>query len=159
MNAGQASSTYIGDRSNDEIPTFVTEALLDLHYACLIQAKTWGILSRHGAILSSMGGRVSISTMLQLANSAGFAGRILTLAWKSQSEPESVIGGYAKEEENGRGPVRRELHFQAPVVADTQDFSSVSSPQLFFLRFSRTVHLLAQHCAHLKLILNWHRIN
>ena len=102
---GQVSSTYVGDRSADKIPSFVSEALLDLHYVCLVQARAYGVLSRRGAVLSSIGGRVPISTMLQLADAAGFNGRVLSLAWKSQSEPASVIGGYAEEEEKGRGPV------------------------------------------------------
>ena len=56
-----------------------------------------------------MGGRVPSSIMLQLADAAGYVGRVLSLAWKAQSEPESVIGGYAEEEKKGRGPVSRML--------------------------------------------------
>ena len=43
--------------------------------------------------------------MLELADVAGYSGRILTVWWKEQSEPESVIGGYAEHEMKGLGPV------------------------------------------------------
>ena len=43
--------------------------------------------------------------MLDLADVAGYNGRILTVWWKEQSEPESVIGGYAENEKQGLGPV------------------------------------------------------
>ena len=47
--------------------------------------------------------------MLELADAAGYSGRILTLWWKAQSEPESVIGGYAEHEEKGLGPVSHRI--------------------------------------------------
>ncbi|KAF2819835.1 hypothetical protein CC86DRAFT_412757 [Ophiobolus disseminans] len=101
---GQASSTYVGDRSQDKIPPFASTALLDLHYVALWQAKTFGLLSPTGAVLSSMGGRVATDAMLKLADAAGFVGRVISLSWKEQSEPENVIGGYAEFEKQGLGP-------------------------------------------------------
>ncbi|PYI10995.1 hypothetical protein BO78DRAFT_359406 [Aspergillus sclerotiicarbonarius CBS 121057] len=102
---GQTSSTYFesGDVSS-VAPLFVSAALLDLHYVCLLQARTFNLLSKSGVLLSSMGGRVPLDTMLRLAESAGFMGRILSMSWKVQSEPEEVIGGYAKAQERGLGP-------------------------------------------------------
>ena len=47
--------------------------------------------------------------MLELADVAGYSGRILTVWWKAQSEPESVIGGYAEHEEKGLGPVSHRI--------------------------------------------------
>lgn len=105
LSNGQTSATYVGDRASDKIPPLVSSALLDLHYVCLRQAKASGLLSRSGAILSSMGGRVQLETMLKLADAAGYVGRVLGLSWKEQSEPESVIGGYAAHQEKGLGPV------------------------------------------------------
>ncbi|KAF2009734.1 hypothetical protein BU24DRAFT_358557 [Aaosphaeria arxii CBS 175.79] len=104
LDNGQASSTYVGDRTLDRIPPFASTALLDLHYVALWQAKNFNLLSQTGAVLSSMGGRVDIETMLKLADAAGFVGRVVSLAWKEQSEPENVIGGYAEFENNGLGP-------------------------------------------------------
>lgn len=107
---GQTSSTYVGDRTVDNVPPKVSAALLDLHYVCLRQAKTLGLIGPSGVILSSMGGRVSLHTMLALARAAGFAGRILTMSWKAQSEPEAVIGGYAEHQLQGLGPVSKITH-------------------------------------------------
>ena len=58
-----------------------------------------------------MGGRVSTETILELADLAGYSGRILTVWWKEQSEPESVIGGYAEHEKKGLGPVSPSIIF------------------------------------------------
>lgn len=102
---GQTSSTYVGNRSADKVPRSISVALLDLHYVCLVQAKNFNLLSSAGTILSSIGGRVPIQTLLELADVAGYSGRILTIWWKEQSEPESVIGGYAEHEKKGLGPV------------------------------------------------------
>lgn len=112
LSSGQTSSTYIGDRTSDKIPQFVSSALLDLHYVCLRQADSLGLLSRSGAILSSMGGRVPLEAMLNLAEAAGYVGRVLGFSWKAQSEPESVIGGYAEHQKKGLGPVG--LHHDLP---------------------------------------------
>lgn len=46
-----------------------------------------------------------MKTILELADLAGYSGRILTLWWKEQSEPNSVIGAYAEYEKKGLGPV------------------------------------------------------
>ena len=43
--------------------------------------------------------------MLEIADVAGYSGRIMTIWWKTQSEPESVISGYAEHEKKGLGPV------------------------------------------------------
>ena len=102
---GQVSSTYVSDRSADNVPLFISAALLDLHYVCLLQARAFRLLSSGGAVLSSMGGRTSFEVMLKLADAAGYVGRILSLSWKEQSEPESVIGGYAEYQKKGLGPV------------------------------------------------------
>lgn len=108
---GQTSSTYFN--SNDVsnlVPLFVSTSLLDLHFVCLLQARTFNLLSKSGVLLSSMGGRVPIETMLRLSEAAGFTGRILSMSWKVQSEPDEVIGGYAKAQERGLGPVSYPLY-------------------------------------------------
>ena len=53
-----------------------------------------------------MGGRVPLQSMLDMAAAAGYTGRVVSLSWKVQSEPESVIGDYANEQKAGRGEVR-----------------------------------------------------
>ncbi|GKZ30033.1 hypothetical protein AbraIFM66950_007553 [Aspergillus brasiliensis] len=102
---GQTSSTYFDCSDvSGVVPSFVSTALLDLHYVCLLQAKTFNLLTETGTVLSSMGGRVPVDTMLRLADAAGFTGRILSMSWKVQSEPDSVIEGYATQQEKGLGP-------------------------------------------------------
>ena len=59
-----------------------------------------------GAILSSMGGRVSVQSMIDMGDAAGYSGRIISLAWKIQSEPEAVIGGYAENQRKTSSQVR-----------------------------------------------------
>ncbi|KAF7592446.1 hypothetical protein BBP40_000227 [Aspergillus hancockii] len=100
---GQMSSTFIGDRTADRVPTHVSEALLDLHYVCLNQARVMGLIKPSGAILSSMGGRIPVQSMLDMADAAGYTGRVVSLAWKVQSEPETVIGEYAENQKKGSG--------------------------------------------------------
>lgn len=102
---GQISSTFIGDRTADRVPIHVSEALLDLHYVCLYQARVMRLIKPLGAILSSMGGRVPVQSMLDMADAAGYSGRIVSLAWKIQSEPETVIGEYAENQKKGSGKV------------------------------------------------------
>ena len=65
-----------------------------------------------------MGGRVPLETMLKMADVAGYVGRILGLSWKEQSEPESVIGGYAEHQKNGLGPVSPNQIFQSIDLTD-----------------------------------------
>ena len=102
---GKTSSTYIGDRSTDNVPLHASSNLLDLHYVCLRQARDLHLLKPSGVILSSMGGRVPLEAMLKLADSAGYVGRVLGLSWKAQSEPEAVTGEYAEHQASGLGPV------------------------------------------------------
>jgi hypothetical protein len=107
--SGQTSSTYIGNRKADHIPAHVSAALLDLHYVCLRQADTFGVIKRSGVVLSSIGGRVPLQSMLEMAEAAGYKARVVSLSWKVQSEPESVIGDYAKEQREGRATVSFEV--------------------------------------------------
>lgn len=52
-----------------------------------------------------MGGRVPVQLMLNMAEAAGYTGRIVSLVWKIQSEPETVIGEYAENQKRGIGRV------------------------------------------------------
>jgi hypothetical protein len=108
------SSTYIGDRRADHVPAHVSAALLDLHYICLRQADAFGIIKPSGAVLSSMGGRVPLQSMLDMAEAAGYTGRVISLSWKVQSEPETVIGEYAEEQRRGLGEVSRQCYDHLP---------------------------------------------
>lgn len=97
----QTSSSYIGTRRED-VPGFIHKNLLTLHYLAILQAKSR--LAKNGVILSSIGARIPLSVLLQVAHEAGFTGSILTYTWKVQSEPEEVISGYAAWQKQGLGP-------------------------------------------------------
>lgn len=96
----QISSSFIG-RRKENVPEFVQSNLLTLHYLAILQAKSH--LADHGVILSSIGARVPLNTLLRLAHEAGYEGSIITFTWKAQSEPEEVIGGYAAWQKQGLG--------------------------------------------------------
>jgi drug/metabolite transporter (DMT)-like permease len=97
----QTSSTYI-DVRKEVLPEFISSNLLSLHYLALRQAR--GCLAKTGAVLSSIGGRIPLSAILNLAQESGYLGTILLYTWKIQSEPEEVIGGYAAWQKRGLGP-------------------------------------------------------
>ena len=97
----QTSSSFVDSRS-ESIPDFVHKNLLTLHYLAIIEAE--GHLADNGAILSSIGARIPLSSILDTATAAGAMGTILTYTWKVQSEPEEVIGGYAAWQKRGLGP-------------------------------------------------------
>ncbi|KAJ7724067.1 hypothetical protein DFH07DRAFT_855249 [Mycena maculata] len=63
------------------------------------------VLSPTGAVISSIGGRVPLAALLKMASEAGYRAKIVTYTWKIQSEPEEVVGGYKKNQEDGHGPL------------------------------------------------------
>lgn len=103
LKEGQTSSTFIASRS-EEIPEFINRYLITLHYLALKQAYT--LLRNNGRILSSIGGRIPLDFIERLGEECGYSSEILTYTWKRQSEPDEVIGGYAKWEQEGYGPFR-----------------------------------------------------
>lgn len=109
--AGQTSATFVAKR-HEPIPDFVAGALLALHWLALRQATP--MLRSGGRVLSSIGGRIPLATILRLAEEAGYAGKILIYTWKAQSEPEEVIGGYAAWQNRGAGP----FHFYPAAVLE-----------------------------------------
>lgn len=73
------------------------------------------LIKTSGAILSSMGGRIPLPSMLDMVDAAGYSGRVISLAWKIQSEPETVIGEYA---ENQKERARKVCsHHQARLLS------------------------------------------
>ncbi|MFE2425072.1 class I SAM-dependent methyltransferase [Streptomyces hokutonensis] len=116
---GQTSSTFISARS-EEVPSFVEKYLMTLHYLALQQARPF--LRVGGRVLSSIGGRVPLPEALAMSRAAGYNSSILTYTWKVQSEPDEVVGGYARWEREGLGP----FHFY-PVGLLRSTFQGVSA--------------------------------
>ncbi|ORX77225.1 hypothetical protein BCR32DRAFT_186209, partial [Anaeromyces robustus] len=96
------NSGHYLEKREERIPKEVHAAMLDLHYLAIQQAGEF--LEDNGIILSLIGGRVPLDTITSLGQKADVDSKILSYKWKVQSEPEDVIGGYAKQEENGYGP-------------------------------------------------------
>jgi len=96
------NSGHYLEKRKERIPKEVHAAMLDLHFLALQQAGDF--LEENGVILSLIGGRVPLDTIISLGKHAGINSEILSYKWKVQSEPEDVIGGYAKQEEEGYGP-------------------------------------------------------
>jgi len=96
------NSGHYLEKRKERIPKEVHGAMLDLHYLALQQASEF--LEEKGVILSLIGGRVPLDTITGLGKKAGIHSEVLSYKWKVQSEPEDVIGGYAKQEEQGYGP-------------------------------------------------------
>lgn len=117
MNHEQTSSSFF-DFRHETIPGIVTKNLLTLHYLAILEAKRH--LASRGIILSSIGARVPLGSILETAKIAGATGNILLYTWKIQSEPEDIIGGYAAWQDRGLGP----FYFY-PIDALSATFSNI----------------------------------
>lgn len=74
--------------------------LLMTHFAVWNSAKD--CLDRNGSVISSIGGRVPYSIFIKLVEGSGYLFSELAAGFKVQTEPEEVIGGYARlEQKNG----------------------------------------------------------
>jgi hypothetical protein len=102
-------------------PAFVQQRLLVLHYLALTQVRP--MLNPGGAVLSTIGARIPLSSFTELAAAAGYTGRLLTYGWKKQASPEDYIPGYVDMERQGLGP----FHFYR--VADMRAAFADRSPE------------------------------
>lgn len=121
LHDGQTSSTFVATRK-EALPGVATRNLISLHYLALQQAHK--LLRPGGKVLSSIGARVPLAEILDLATIADYDGRILLYCWKVQSEPEDVIPGYARAEADGFGP----FHFY-PVAVLAEVFADCTEEQ------------------------------
>lgn len=112
------SSGHIPPRK-EEIPALMRKNLLALHYVALLNAKEF--LNPGGAVLSLIGGRIPLDVFYEMGRLAGYRSEIFTYGWKIQTDPEEIIGGHLKQQEEGYGP----YHFyRAERLADV--FEDVS---------------------------------
>jgi hypothetical protein len=105
----QTAAGFLGPRT-EMIPAFIRQRLLVLHYLALLQARP--MLNPDGAVLSTIGARIPLAGFTELAEAAGYDGRVLTYGWKKQASPEDYVPGYVAMEREGLGP------FQFYRVAD-----------------------------------------
>jgi SAM-dependent methyltransferase len=99
----KTSAAFLAPRGED-IPKFVSDWLLTMHYLALVQARD--ALAPGGVVLSTIGARVPLAVMLAMARNAGLTPRVLTYGWKLQADAEDVISTYANWERHGLGPFR-----------------------------------------------------
>lgn len=98
---GRKSSSYVPPRK-EKVPESVRREMLDLHYLALVQAKDF--LTLDGTILSIIGSRVPLGTLLSLSQLAGYRASFLTYSWKVQADPEEIIRDHAAKQKEGFGP-------------------------------------------------------
>lgn len=98
---GMNSSSFLKP-STEFIPGPVRRDLLELHYRFLKRARPF--LTKGGRIVSSIGARRPLGSLLAMPRLLGYRADLLAYTWKVQSEAEDVIGGYAANERGSGGP-------------------------------------------------------
>jgi SAM-dependent methyltransferase len=97
----KTSAAFLAPRS-EPMPQAVRDSLLALHYLALVQAHEF--LKPGGAVLSTIGARVPLAVLAEMAEAAGCTPRFLGYWWKAQADAEDVIGSYAQWQRQGLGP-------------------------------------------------------
>jgi hypothetical protein len=95
------SSGHIPPRK-EPVPDLIRRNLLALHYVALLKAKDF--LIPGGAVLSLIGGRIPLDVFHEMGRLAGYRSEIFTYGWKIQTDPEEMIRGHLKQQEEGFGP-------------------------------------------------------
>ena len=85
------------DAAGLSVPELFESHQLALHYECLQQAR--GYLRDGGGILTAIGGRIPLDVAFDLHRSCGYAPELVIFDAKIQTEPELVLSGYARVEE------------------------------------------------------------
>ncbi|MBB4199754.1 SAM-dependent methyltransferase [Rhodoblastus sphagnicola] len=101
VEADSTSATFLAPR-DESVPQAARDALLALHYVALVQAHEF--LRPGGAVLSTIGARVPLSALTDMAEAAGYVARFLGYWWKAQVDPEAIVGSYAQWRRQGLGP-------------------------------------------------------
>ncbi|CAH2598795.1 Class I SAM-dependent methyltransferase [Rhodovastum atsumiense] len=109
LETDRTSSKHLAPRP-EQLPPLVETQLLALHYLALRQVVP--VLAPGGSVLSTIGARVPLGVLLEMAALAGHAAEVLIYTWKHQADPEEMIGGYAAWQQDGLGP----FHFYPAAV-------------------------------------------
>lgn len=97
----RTSAAFLAPRA-EPVPQAVKDWLLVLHYLALVQARDF--LKPGGAVLSTIGGRLPLRVVTEMADAAGYRPSFLTYWWKVQADADDVIGSYAQWHRQGLGP-------------------------------------------------------
>jgi len=107
----RTSAAFVPPRTED-VPDFVKDWLLVLHYLALVQARDF--LNPGGTVISTLGARLPLSIIADMAEAAGHKASFLTYSWKVQADAADVIGSYAQWQRQGLGP----FHFYPAEVLE-----------------------------------------
>ncbi|MCW2284049.1 methylase of polypeptide subunit release factors [Rhodoblastus acidophilus] len=94
----KTSAAFLAPRS-EATPKAVADGLLTLHYLALLQAHDF--LKPGGAVLSTIGARLPLSVLTEMAEAAGHRPSFLTYWWKAQADADEVIASYAQWQKQG----------------------------------------------------------
>jgi hypothetical protein len=97
----KTSAAFLAPR-DEPLPQAVRDWLLALHYLALVQAHDF--LKPGGAVLSTIGARLPLSVLTDMAQAAGHDARFLSYWWKGQADADEVIASYAQWQREGLGP-------------------------------------------------------
>lgn len=97
----KTSAAFLAPRG-ESMPQAARDWLLALHYLALVQAHDF--LKPGGAVLSTIGARLPLSLLTDMAEAAGLASSFLSFWWKAQADADEVISSYAQWQKQGRGP-------------------------------------------------------
>ena len=101
LEESRTSAAFVPPRA-EPVPAPVATWLLVLHHLLLEQARE--ALAPGGTVIATLGARVPLPVIAEMAEGAGYAASFLTYGWKVQGDPEDVIGTYAAWERRGLGP-------------------------------------------------------
>ena len=100
---GRASGAHIAPRI-ESVPDFVRKNHLTLHWLALSAARP--ALALGGVVLSTIGSRVPLATIVEMSESPGFVARPLIFGWKLQADADTLIAAHAAQQADGFGPFR-----------------------------------------------------
>lgn len=93
----QKSSTYMQEELLRDVPIQYQQHLLGMYYLFLQSAKN--VLTQDGSVVVIVGGRVPIELIQTLFSECGYSHTELWNALKVQTQPEEVLAGFAKAEQ------------------------------------------------------------
>lgn len=94
----KTSAAFLAPRG-ETTPHAVRDGLLTLHYLALVQAHDF--LKPGGAVLSTIGARLPLRVLTEMAEAAGHAPSVLAFWWKAQADADEVIASYAQWQKQG----------------------------------------------------------
>lgn len=101
IDVARTSSNCVAPRK-ESVPELVKRQMLDLHYLALKQAEDY--LENGGQVLSTIGARVPLETLVTLGVLGGFQSSFLTYTWKVQADPQDILVQHARQQDQGNGP-------------------------------------------------------